>query len=45
MSSHASAADSPIPLLDLRAEWAAIGSEIRAALDRVFTSQQWILGP
>jgi len=45
MSSQASAADSPIPLLDLRAEWAAIEPEIRAALDRVFTSQRWILGP
>jgi dTDP-4-amino-4,6-dideoxygalactose transaminase len=32
-------------LLDLRAEWAEIGLEIRAALDRVFASQQWILGP
>jgi dTDP-4-amino-4,6-dideoxygalactose transaminase len=45
MNSQTSAADSPIPLLDLRAEWAAIGAEIRAALDRVFASQQFILGP
>jgi dTDP-4-amino-4,6-dideoxygalactose transaminase len=45
MSSQAFGADSPIPLLDLRAEWAEIGSEIRAAFDRVFVSQQWILGP
>jgi dTDP-4-amino-4,6-dideoxygalactose transaminase len=45
MSSPASPADAPIPLLDLRAEWAEIGLEIRAALDRVFASQQWILGP
>jgi dTDP-4-amino-4,6-dideoxygalactose transaminase len=45
MNSPASSADAPIPLLDLRAEWAEIGLEIRAALDRVFASQQWILGP
>jgi dTDP-4-amino-4,6-dideoxygalactose transaminase len=45
MSPQASAKDSPIPLLDLRAEWAAIGAEIRVELDRVFASQQWILGP
>jgi dTDP-4-amino-4,6-dideoxygalactose transaminase len=45
MNSQTSAADSPIPLLDLRAEWTAIGAEIRTALDRVFASQQFILGP
>jgi len=45
MSSQASAGDSPIPLLDLRAEWTAIEPEIRAALERVFTSQRWVLGP
>jgi dTDP-4-amino-4,6-dideoxygalactose transaminase len=45
MSLPASSAHAPIPLLDLRAEWAEIGLEIRAALDRVFASQQWILGP
>ncbi|MGB6546189.1 MAG: DegT/DnrJ/EryC1/StrS family aminotransferase [Candidatus Acidiferrales bacterium] len=44
MSSHSSAADAPIPLLDLRAEWSAIGPEIRVALERVLASQQWILG-
>ncbi|MGB6430659.1 MAG: DegT/DnrJ/EryC1/StrS family aminotransferase [Candidatus Acidiferrales bacterium] len=38
-------ADAPIPLLDLRAEWAAIGADIRAAFDRAFASQKWILGP
>jgi dTDP-4-amino-4,6-dideoxygalactose transaminase len=37
--------DAPIPLLDLRGEWSAIGAEIRAALDGVFASQHWILGP
>jgi dTDP-4-amino-4,6-dideoxygalactose transaminase len=45
MSSQTSAADSTIPLLDLRAEWAAIGAEIRAALDGVLASQHFILGP
>jgi dTDP-4-amino-4,6-dideoxygalactose transaminase len=45
MNSQTSAADSPIPLLDLRAEWAAIGAEISAALDGVLASQQFILGP
>jgi dTDP-4-amino-4,6-dideoxygalactose transaminase len=45
MNPQTSAADSPIPLLDLRAEWAAIGAEIRTALERVLASQQFILGP
>jgi dTDP-4-amino-4,6-dideoxygalactose transaminase len=45
MTPQTSAADSPIPLIDLRAEWAAIGAEIRAALDRVLASQHFILGP
>jgi|HubBroStandDraft_6_1064221.scaffolds.fasta_scaffold130244_3 dTDP-4-amino-4,6-dideoxygalactose transaminase len=45
MSSQSSATDSTIPLLDLRAEWAAIGAEIRAALDGVLASQHFILGP
>jgi dTDP-4-amino-4,6-dideoxygalactose transaminase len=34
-----------IPMLDLRAQYAAIREEIRAALDEVLTSQQFILGP
>jgi dTDP-4-amino-4,6-dideoxygalactose transaminase len=45
MTPQTSAADSPIPLLDLRAEWNAIGADIRAALDRVLASQHFILGP
>lgn len=34
-----------IPLLDLKAQYAAIGGEIDAAVRRVFESQQFILGP
>ena len=33
-----------VPLLDLKAQYASIGSEIRAAIDRVCESQQFILG-
>jgi dTDP-4-amino-4,6-dideoxygalactose transaminase len=35
----------PIPMLDLRAQFAAIEPEIRAAIERVLTSQQFVLGP
>jgi dTDP-4-amino-4,6-dideoxygalactose transaminase len=34
-----------VPLLDLRAQYASIRDEIRAALDRVLETQQFILGP
>jgi dTDP-4-amino-4,6-dideoxygalactose transaminase len=34
-----------VPLLDLRPQYAAIREEIRAAIDRVADSQQFILGP
>src|SRR4029077_12237063 len=34
-----------VPLLDLKAQYASIRSEIREALDRVMESQQFILGP
>jgi dTDP-4-amino-4,6-dideoxygalactose transaminase len=34
-----------IPLLDLKAQYAAIREEIHEALDRVMESQQFILGP
>jgi dTDP-4-amino-4,6-dideoxygalactose transaminase len=34
-----------VPLLDLRAQYASIRDEIRAAIDRVCESQQFILGP
>jgi dTDP-4-amino-4,6-dideoxygalactose transaminase len=32
-------------MLDLRAQYAAIGGEVRAALDEVLASQQFVLGP
>ncbi len=35
----------PIPLLDLKAQYATIRDEIRAAMDRVLESQHFILGP
>jgi dTDP-4-amino-4,6-dideoxygalactose transaminase len=34
-----------IPLLDLKAQYATIRSEVREAMDRVVESQQFILGP
>jgi dTDP-4-amino-4,6-dideoxygalactose transaminase len=34
-----------VPLLDLKAQYASIRSEIREAVDRVMDSQQFILGP
>ncbi len=34
-----------IPMLDLRAQYAAIGNEVRAALGEVLESQQFVLGP
>src|ERR1041385_9236337 len=33
-----------VPLLDLRAQYATIREEVRAAIDRVFESQQFVLG-
>lgn len=35
----------PVPLLDLKAQYAPIREEIRAAMDRVADSQYFILGP
>lgn len=35
----------PVPQLDLAAQYAAIGSEIRAAIEKVLASQQFVLGP
>jgi dTDP-4-amino-4,6-dideoxygalactose transaminase len=34
----------PIPQLDLAAQYAAIGAEIRTAIERVLASQQFVLG-
>ena len=36
---------SPIPLLDLKAQYATIRAEVRSAVDRVLESQRFILGP
>lgn len=46
MSSHpqANTALQPIPQFDLSAQYAAIGAEIRTAVDRVLSSQQFVLG-
>jgi dTDP-4-amino-4,6-dideoxygalactose transaminase len=35
----------PVPQIDLAAQYAAIGAEIRTAIDRVTASQQFVLGP
>ena len=34
-----------VPLLDLTAQYANIREDVRAAIDRVFTSQRFVLGP
>ena len=34
-----------MPLLDLSAQYAAIEADVRAAMDRVVRTQQFILGP
>jgi dTDP-4-amino-4,6-dideoxygalactose transaminase len=34
-----------VPLIDLQAQYAAIGSEIRAAIEAVLNSQRFVLGP
>lgn len=34
-----------VPLLDLKAQFAAIEPQVRAAIDRVLASQQFIMGP
>jgi dTDP-4-amino-4,6-dideoxygalactose transaminase len=39
------ASPTPIPILDLKAQYAAIKQEIQAAIDRVMESQHFILGP
>lgn len=35
----------PVPLVDLAAEYAEVGEAVRAAVDRVFASQRFVLGP
>ena len=46
MSTHPQAnfALEPIPQMDLAAQYAAIGAEIRTAVERVLSSQQFVLG-
>ncbi len=41
----ASSASPPLPTLDLKAQFATIGDEIRAAMERVLVSQHFIMGP
>ncbi len=41
---HAAATLEPVPQLDLASQYAAIGDEIREAVDRVLASQQFVLG-
>ena len=35
----------PVPLFDLTRQWSDVGEGVRAALERVFATQQFILGP
>jgi dTDP-4-amino-4,6-dideoxygalactose transaminase len=46
MTSHPqiSSLPDPVPQLDLAAQYAAIGAEIRTAVERVMSSQQFVLG-
>jgi dTDP-4-amino-4,6-dideoxygalactose transaminase len=41
----ASSARPPLPTLDLKAQFATIGDEIRTAIERVLASQHFIMGP
>lgn len=34
-----------VPLLDLKAQWAQVGDEIKAALEEVYDTQRFIMGP
>ncbi len=42
---HSSSTKMPVPLLDLKAQYATMRDEIREAIDRVVESQYFILGP
>jgi len=35
----------PVPLFDLKRQWADVREDVHAAIERVFASQQFILGP
>ena len=41
---HAASSPDPVPQLDLAAQYATIGGEIRTAVERVMASQQFVLG-
>ena len=45
VNSHIAAAQEAVPQLDLAAQYAAIGGEIREAVERVLASQHFVLGP
>ena len=45
MTTPAQSSADLIPMLDLQAQFANIGAEIRAAVEGVLTSQQFVLGP
>ncbi|HLJ23598.1 MAG TPA: DegT/DnrJ/EryC1/StrS family aminotransferase [Candidatus Acidoferrales bacterium] len=45
MAAPPSPATNTIPMLDLRAQFDSIASEIRAAVEEVLTAQQFVLGP
>jgi dTDP-4-amino-4,6-dideoxygalactose transaminase len=45
MTAPSGKAQEAIPAVNLRAQYAAIGAEIRAAIEDVLASQQFILGP
>jgi dTDP-4-amino-4,6-dideoxygalactose transaminase len=44
-ATEAGAQGRPVPLLDLKAQYATIRDEVREAVDRVMESQHFILGP
>ncbi len=45
MTTQARPSTETIPMLDLRAQYTTIAPEIRAAVDAVFSSQHFVLGP
>jgi dTDP-4-amino-4,6-dideoxygalactose transaminase len=43
-TSPSNVASEPVPQLDLAAQYASIGTEVRAAIEKVLASQQFVLG-
>src|SRR5664280_1432860 len=35
----------PVPLFDLKRQWLEVNDDVHAAVERVFATQQFILGP